>query len=95
LPAVSYLKEPAYQDGNPGVSDPICEQYFLVNTINRLHYDLIVYINYHSGIVLPLPVRAGGEFKLQFVVMEDGNLQVVSKFKMQSQFYKVRKSDLI
>jgi phospholipase C len=36
LPAVSYLKAPAYQDGHPGVSDPIDEQPFLVNTINRL-----------------------------------------------------------
>ena len=36
MPAVSYLKAPAYQDGHPGVSDPIDEQNFLVNTINRL-----------------------------------------------------------
>ena len=36
LPAVSYLKAPHYQDGHPGVSDPINEQHFLVNTINRL-----------------------------------------------------------
>jgi phospholipase C len=36
LPAVSYLKAPHYQDGHPGFSDPIDEQYFLVNTINRL-----------------------------------------------------------
>jgi phospholipase C len=36
LPAVSYLKAPAYQDGHPGYSDPIDEQTFLVNTINRL-----------------------------------------------------------
>jgi phospholipase C len=36
LPAVSYLKAPAYQDGHPGVSDPVDEQHFLVNTINRL-----------------------------------------------------------
>jgi phospholipase C len=36
LPAVSYLKAPHYQDGHPGVSDPIDEQHFLVNTINRL-----------------------------------------------------------
>jgi hypothetical protein len=31
LPAVSYLKAPAYRDGHPGVSDAIDEQYFLVN----------------------------------------------------------------
>jgi phospholipase C len=36
LPAVSYLKAPHYQDGHPGFSDPIDEQHFLVNTINRL-----------------------------------------------------------
>ncbi|MGA9154999.1 MAG: alkaline phosphatase family protein [Candidatus Nitrosopolaris sp.] len=36
LPAVSYLKAPHYQDGHPGVSDPIDEQRFLVNTVNRL-----------------------------------------------------------
>ena len=33
LPAVSYLKASHYQDGHPGVSDPIDEQHFLVNTI--------------------------------------------------------------
>jgi phospholipase C len=36
LPAVSYLKAAAYQDGHPGYSDPIDEQNFLVNTINAL-----------------------------------------------------------
>jgi phospholipase C len=36
LPAVSYLKAPAYQDGHAGYSDPLLEQEFLVNTINRL-----------------------------------------------------------
>ena len=36
MPVVSYLKAPHYQDGHPGVSDPIDEQHFLVNTINRL-----------------------------------------------------------
>jgi phospholipase C len=36
LPAVSYLKAPHYQDRHPGVSDPIDEQRFLVNIINRL-----------------------------------------------------------
>ena len=36
MPAVSYLKAPAYQDGHPGHSDPIDEQNYLVNTINRL-----------------------------------------------------------
>ena len=36
LPAVSYLKAAAYQDGHAGYSDPIDEQTFLVNTINTL-----------------------------------------------------------
>jgi phospholipase C len=36
LPAVSYLKAPAYQDGHAGYSDPLDEQEFLVSTINRL-----------------------------------------------------------
>jgi len=36
LPAVSYLKAPAYQDGHAGYSDPLAEQRFLVETINRL-----------------------------------------------------------
>lgn len=36
LPAVSFLKAPAYQDGHPGYSDPLDEQTFLVDTLNRL-----------------------------------------------------------
>ena len=36
LPAVSYLKAAAYQDGHAGYSDPIDEQHFLVNTINQI-----------------------------------------------------------
>ncbi len=36
LPAVSYLKAPAYEDGHPGYSDPLDEQTFLVNTINSI-----------------------------------------------------------
>jgi phospholipase C len=36
LPAVSFLKAPAYQDGHPGYSDPIDEQNFVVEVINRL-----------------------------------------------------------
>jgi len=36
LPAVSFLKAPAYQDGHPGYSDPIDEQNFVVNVINAL-----------------------------------------------------------
>ncbi|MGH9129387.1 MAG: alkaline phosphatase family protein [Acidimicrobiales bacterium] len=36
MPAVSFLKAPAYQDGHAGYSDPLDEQPFLVNTINKL-----------------------------------------------------------
>ncbi|GCE15249.1 phospholipase C [Tengunoibacter tsumagoiensis] len=36
LPAVSFLKASAYQDGHAGYSDPLDEQTFLVNTINKL-----------------------------------------------------------
>jgi phospholipase C len=36
LPAVSFLKAPAYQDGHAGYSDPLDEQTFIVNTINML-----------------------------------------------------------
>jgi phospholipase C len=36
LPAVSFLKAPRYQDGHPGYSSPLDEQYFLTSTINRL-----------------------------------------------------------
>ncbi len=36
MPAVSFLKAPGYQDGHAGYSNPLDEQVFLVNTINRL-----------------------------------------------------------
>lgn len=36
LPAVSFLKPPAFQDGHPGYSDPADEQTFLVNAINAV-----------------------------------------------------------
>jgi phospholipase C len=36
LPAVSYVKAPAYEDAHPGYSDPLDEQTFLVNTINQI-----------------------------------------------------------
>jgi phospholipase C len=38
LPAVSFLKAPAYQDGHPGYSDPLDEQKFLVDTLNTLQH---------------------------------------------------------
>ena len=38
MPAVSYLKAPAYQDGHAGYSDPLDEQTFLVDTINHLQH---------------------------------------------------------
>ncbi len=36
MPAVSFLKAPAYQDGHASYSDPLDEQQYLVSTINRL-----------------------------------------------------------
>jgi phospholipase C len=36
LPAVSFLKAPAYQNGHAGNSNPLDEQTFLVETINRI-----------------------------------------------------------
>ncbi len=36
MPAVSFLKAGAYQDGHAGYSDPLDEQTFLVNTINTI-----------------------------------------------------------
>jgi phospholipase C len=36
LPAVTFLKAAAYQDGHAGYSSPLDEQIFLVNTINTL-----------------------------------------------------------
>jgi phospholipase C len=36
LPAVSFLKAPAYQNGHPGNSNPLDEQEFLVRTLNAL-----------------------------------------------------------
>jgi phospholipase C len=36
LPAVSFLKALNYQDGHPQASDPLDEQAFLVDTVNRL-----------------------------------------------------------
>ncbi len=36
LPAVSYLKAPAWADGHPGYSDPIDEQQFVVNVVNAI-----------------------------------------------------------
>jgi phospholipase C len=36
MPAVAYLKAPAYQDGHAAYSDPLDEQTFVVNTINTI-----------------------------------------------------------
>jgi phospholipase C len=36
LPSVSFLKAAEYQDGHAGYSDPLDEQQFIVNTINKL-----------------------------------------------------------
>jgi len=36
IPAVSFLKAPAFQDGHAGYSDPLDEQTFVVNVVNQL-----------------------------------------------------------
>ncbi len=36
IPAVSFLKAPAYADGHAGYSSPLAEQRFIVETLNRL-----------------------------------------------------------
>jgi phospholipase C len=36
LPAVSYVKAPAFQDGHPGYSNPVDEQSFLVQVVNAV-----------------------------------------------------------
>jgi phospholipase C len=36
LPAVSYVKPPAYENAHPGNSDPTDEQTFVVNTVNSI-----------------------------------------------------------
>ena len=36
MPAVSFIKAPAYQDGNAGYSNPFLEQQFVVSFINQL-----------------------------------------------------------
>jgi len=36
LPTVSFLKAPAFEDGHPGYSDPIDEQFFVVNIVNQI-----------------------------------------------------------
>jgi phospholipase C len=36
LPAVTFLKAPAFQDGHAGYSDPIDEQHFIVQVVNAL-----------------------------------------------------------
>jgi phospholipase C len=51
LPAVSYLKAPAYQDEHPGNSDPLSAQTFMVDVINALQQsdewsETAVIINY-------------------------------------------------
>ncbi|MTD56788.1 phospholipase C [Amycolatopsis pithecellobii] len=38
MPAVSFLKAPEYQDGHAGYSDPLDEQQFVVNEINKIQH---------------------------------------------------------
>jgi phospholipase C len=36
IPAVSFIKAPAYEDGHPGNSDPTSEQNWIVNVVNKV-----------------------------------------------------------
>jgi phospholipase C len=36
LPAVSFIKAPAYENGHPGNSDPVAEQYWITSTVNKI-----------------------------------------------------------
>jgi phospholipase C len=54
LPAVTFLKAAAYQDGHAGYSDPLLEQTFVVNTINSLMQspawnDMVIIIAYDDS----------------------------------------------
>ncbi|MGA1999718.1 MAG: alkaline phosphatase family protein [Terriglobales bacterium] len=54
LPAVSFLKAAGYQDGHAGYSDPVAEQQFLVDTINKLQqmpewHEMAVIISYDDS----------------------------------------------
>jgi phospholipase C len=54
MPSVSFLKAPAYQDGHAQYSNPLDEQNFVVNTINRLErspywHDTAVIIAYDDS----------------------------------------------
>lgn len=54
LPAVTYLKAAAYQDGHPGYSDPIDEQVFVVGVVNAIMNspywsDTAIIINYDDS----------------------------------------------
>ncbi len=54
MPAVSYLKAAGFQDGHAGYSDPLLEQSFLVETINRLQQrpewkDMVIIVAYDDS----------------------------------------------
>jgi len=54
LPAVSYIKPPAYENAHPGNSDPLEEQQFVVNTVNQIEespywHDTAIIITYDDS----------------------------------------------
>jgi phospholipase C len=54
LPAVSYLKAPAFQDGHAAYSDPLAEQTFVVTMINQLQqspfwHDMAIIVNWDDS----------------------------------------------
>ena len=58
VPAVSYLKAPAYQDGHAGYSSPVFEQPFLVDTIDRLMKS--PYWEHIAIIITPMTIQMAG-----------------------------------
>jgi len=72
-PAVSFLKAPGYQDGHAGYSNPLDEQVFLVNTLNRLQQlpgwrstaVVILYDDsdgWYDHVVSPIVIQSQGPF---------------------------------
>jgi phospholipase C len=58
MPAVSFIKPPAYQDGHPGASDPLAEQTFLVTFMNQLQQTA----EWSSTVVVIVYDDSGGQY---------------------------------
>lgn len=83
LPAVSFLKAPASQDGHSGYSNPLAEQQYLVETINRLQKlrqwrDMAIIIAYDDSDgwydhVMPTIANAAGDADIDSCGKSAGN----------------------